>query len=461
MLLRSRGWLCTATICQALAHTAHGQTAAPSPSPSPVPPASESDSWKVEAPAVEQEPQLNEPNTNTDTGSEQQPGWTGGLLEPGPESKPQEQAPLVPENPRGKGLGLLLGFIDVRPKMDFAVTYDDNILISSSNQKKDFVYTLSPGALLGIGDYLQKESNYIRFEYVPTLTLFQHFSGFDFLEHYVRFESQYTFSRLQLRNYFEYDKLSGPNRDIGGRVNSDQYAAGLEATYAISDKTSLDVDAGLNILHYQSQIGSKEFLNHNWVNYNLTPKLNIGVGAAFGVLNPDKGVTQPYQQALFRVRFTSTAKLTFNGNAGVEFRQFASEGGTRVTPVFGLSANYDVFPGTRLSLSGARTVTNSSSINGDDYTATRLGVGLNQHVIGRLSFNLEGGYENDAYRQTTAGAVGPQREDNYLFIRPSLTYHLQDWADVTLSYFYRNNDSNFPTKAFTNNQVSAEVRFGF
>lgn len=454
MLFRSRGWLCTATICQALAHTTNGQTAVPSPSPSP-----EADSWKIEQPA-EQQPQLNTPNTNTDTSLEQEPGWTGELAEPVPENKPQEETTPVAPNPRSKGWGLLLGVIDVRPKMQFGAMYDDNILISSSNQKKDFVYTLSPGVVLGVGDYLQKALNYVRFEYVPTVTLFQHFSGFNSLEHYLRLDSQYTFSRLQLRGYFEYDRLSGPNRDIGGRVNSDQYTTGLEAIYAISDKTSLDVDAGLNFLHYQSQIGSQEFLNHNWVNYNLTPKLNVGVGAAFGVLNPDSGGTQPYQQGLFRVRFASTAKLTFNADGGVEFRQF-SNGGTRVTPVFGLSASYEVAPGTRLSINGARNVTNSSAINGDNYTATRLGVEVNQHLIGRLSFTMEGGYENDTYSQTAGSSTGPQREDNYLFIRPGLNYQLKDWAVLSVSYFYRNNDSNIPTKAFSNNQISVGVRFGF
>jgi hypothetical protein len=291
--------------------------------------------------------------------------------------------------------------------------------------------------------------------------LFQHYSSLNSVEHHVRLDSQYSFSRLQLQGYFEYDKLSGPNRDIGGRVNSEQYTAGLAATYLFSDKTSLDSDANLTFTHYQGQIGSKEFVNHNWVNYSVTPKLNLGVGAAFGVLNPDSGGTQPYQQGLFRVRFASTAKLTFNADGGVEFRQFSNGGGTRVTPVFGLSASYEVAPGTSLSINGARNVTNSSAINGDNYTATRLGVAVKQHLIGRLSFTLEGGYENDAYSQTAGSSTGPQREDNYLFIHPGLTYQLKDWAALSVSYFYRNNDSNISTSAFSDNQISVGVRFGF
>jgi Putative beta-barrel porin 2 len=465
MLFRSRGWLCTATICQALAQTADGQTGAASPTPPAAHPLSEADAWKVEEPAgeqpestVEQQPM---PET-IDTPVEQEPGWSGELVGQTLENEPAQEPLQLPPDPRSRGLGILFGVIDIRPKMQFAAMYDDNILISSSNRKKDFVYTLSPGVLLGVGDYVQKEYNYITLEYVPRLTLFQHYSSFNSLEHHLRLESQYTFSRLKLRGYFEYDKLSGPNRDIGGRVNSDLYATGLEATYALSDKTSLDTDAGVTFQHYQGQIGSKEFLNHDWVNYNITPKLNVGVGGAFGVLQPESGGSQPYQQALFRVRFASTAKLSFNGNTGVEFRQFSNSGGTRVTPVFGLSANYEFSASTTFRINGSRSVTNSSSIGGDNYTATRLSGEVNQHLIGDFSLGLEGGYENDAYSQASASATGRgQREDNYFFIRPGLTYHWKDWADISLSYLYRDNNSNFPTKSFRNNQVSVEVRFSF
>jgi hypothetical protein len=54
MLFRSRGWLCIATICKALAQTAGGQAAAAFPAPSGVHPLSEADAWKAEDPARQQ-----------------------------------------------------------------------------------------------------------------------------------------------------------------------------------------------------------------------------------------------------------------------------------------------------------------------------------------------------------------------------------------------------------------------
>jgi len=87
MLFRSRGQLCTATVCQALAQAAHGQTGETPSTPSPVCPVSEADSCKTEEPLQ------------------------------------------VPPGPRTAGLGLLLSVIDIRPKIQFATMYDDKIAV--------------------------------------------------------------------------------------------------------------------------------------------------------------------------------------------------------------------------------------------------------------------------------------------------------------------------------------------
>lgn len=467
MLLRSTGWLCTATICQALVQTGDGQVGMPSPTPSAVQPVSEADAWKVQAPAADQQaPTLEQQPQpeSTEMNPEQEPGWSPEQNAPVLENQPEGQQFQLPPEPRAAGFRILFGPIDIRPKMDFSAMYDDNIEISSSNRKKDFVYTLSPGVLFGLGDYIQKESNFITLEYVPSLILYNHYSSLNTLDQHLRFDGQYSFARLRLGSYFEYDKLTGPNRDIGARVSSELYATGVKASYNVSDRTSLDTDAGVTFVHYQHQIGSKELVNHDSLNYHLTPKVTVGVGGAFGVLQPENGGTQTYQQALFRVQFASTAKLSFTGNAGVEFRQFSGVSGTRATPVFGLSANYELSPSTKLTLSGSRNVTNSSATAGagDNFTATRFSAEITQHVIGDFSLGLEGGYENDAYSQAAAATTGlQQREDNYFFFHPSLTYHLKDWADISLSYARRDNISNVSRNAFRGNQVWVGVRFGF
>jgi hypothetical protein len=494
MFLRSRGWLWTATVFQALVQALHGQTAASSPALAPsssaMQPVSprDPDEWNLEPPTLEQQtPVPQEPQSGSETGVapqapfEQEPGWSGELNNP--RNNEFELPPSqLPVDPRAAGLKLSLGPIDIRPVFIFSAMYDDNIDITNTNRKADLVYTLSPGVFVGLGDYIQREANFIRFVYVPALQLFQHFHSDDTLNQHLRLEGQYAFSRLKLSSYFEYDSLTGPNRDIGGRVTGDTYRAGLNAAYLLSDKTSLDITNDVTFQHYKQQSGYEEFVNHDWFNYHLASKLYLGLGTAFGALHPDPGGTQPYQQGLFRIQFASTPKLTFSGNAGFEVREFPSTAvsgtsnrgtnasqfsgsGTRVTPVFGLSANYEFLPGSTFSLSGDRYVTNSSSTNlaGDNFTATLVSGKLTQHLIGNYFLGLGAGYENDAYSQAISATTGQitQRQDNYFYIQPSITYHWKDLGDISVSYERRVNSSNQSNFSFRDNQVWVQFHIGF
>jgi hypothetical protein len=480
MLLRSTGWLWTATICQFFVPAAHSQVLTPSPTPAPSPavPSADSESWKVDEsndlqPSGSDQQPMSQP---TETPVEQEPGWSGGLLDQpenqtgqGPllSNETGEEAP-APVDPRSKGYGVLFGVVDVRPEMSFGVTYDDNILISSSNPKRDVIYTLSPGVLLGLGDYLVKANDFLRVEYIPTLTLFNHYSNINSLDHFLRIEGQYALGPLTLGGSFEYDKFSGPDRDVGGRINRDVYTTDLTANYTISDKASIDTDTAVWFRHYRSEIGSTEIINHDWLNYNLSPKLITGGGVAVGWLQPESGGgRQIYEQVLARLLYPSSEKLTFSANAGVEFREF-SAAGARVTPVFGLNSSYQLSPGTKISISGLRRTTNSAALNGQDYTATSISVELLQHLIGDFYLTLGGGYESDAYRNTTSTSntiattvAGGQRQDNYYYIRPGLTYRPKDWISASLSYFYQTDNSNSSTNSFRDRQFQLEVRLGF
>jgi len=477
MFWRSTGWLWTATICEALVHALHGQVAgpstAPSPSPSSMQPVSEPEEWKVEGLSPEQQlPGIGQPQFGSEqmpeAGSgapfEQEPGWSGGLINSLPENSTQFQLPPaeLPVDPRSAGWKFSLGPIDIRPLMQFTTEYSDNILASTSNRRSDLIYIIAPGATLAVGDYMQKDYSYLSLTYVPTLNLYNRFSSLNSLDQHLRIDGQYGLERLKLSGYFGYDKAFGGNRDIGGLVNSDYYTMGGAAKYLINEQFSLEALGDQIFAHYQNAIGSNTFINHNWLNYNFTPKLVVSAGGAFGLLQPDTGGTQTFEQGLVRLQFASTDKLYFNGDAGFEVRQFPGGKGIRVTPVFDLSANYQLFPGTTLGLSGARNVTYSASVTGSNYTATSVSANITQHLVGNWYIGLGAGFENDSYFQVSGARPGTtQRQDNYVIFQPNLTYRWNDWANISVSYFYRDNHSNSPGRSFYNNQMAVQMHIGF
>jgi Putative beta-barrel porin 2 len=444
-------------------------SASPSPSGSgsPTPSATEAPAGAPELVPVEPEvlpalePTPPEPaNPNIEPGGlESEPGWRGELGEPRQENAVAEtNEGAVPSKSLGPRINL--GPFRIQPLIQVTSMYDDNILISHVDREGDFLSIIAPGFSIGIGDYLEKKLTFFRLDYTPIFVLFADHTEFNSIDQYLRIEGQYANERIAINPYFEYDKLSSTDRDAGGRVDRELFTAGINSTYVISDKTSINVNGVGWVRQYQHGTDSKEVFNNDWFNYNITPKFDIDVGLGLGLLEPEDSGDQTYEQALVRVRFFSTAKLTLNANAGVEFRQFASGTADRATPVFGLGAIYKPSETTTIRLSGARQVYSSISATGLNYTSTRIDLDIEQQIWHQFLVRLAAGYEHDQY-DAAAADVNASRVDNYISVRPEIIYRFRDWMQFTLFYQYQKNDSNLAVNSFVDNQVGLQSTLKF
>ena len=104
---------------------------------------------------------------------------------------------------------------------------------------------------------------------------------------------------------------------------------------------------------------------------------------------------QIYQQIRARATYNATGKVSFEGSAGVQFRQFDSENKTFF--VFSLAANYQPFDGTEITLRGYRNIVGSAALEGQDFIATGIELAFNQRFFQRFNLTVATGYENDEY----------------------------------------------------------------
>src|ERR1700746_564236 len=49
-----------------------------------------------------------------------------------------------------------------------SAVYNDNIYIQRTNKTGDFIWTLSPGVMIGAGDYVQQEESWLTVDYAPS-----------------------------------------------------------------------------------------------------------------------------------------------------------------------------------------------------------------------------------------------------------------------------------------------------
>src|SRR5204863_5413353 len=112
---------------------------------------------------------------------------------------------------------------DVLPRIRASGTYDDNIYIQQTGKTSDFIWTFSPGVMLGAGDYRAHEGSSAIVDYAPSVNLFTQHSRNNSIDHDARLRAEWKPGRWSARLDQVYQNFSGPVLDVGNRVNRSFY----------------------------------------------------------------------------------------------------------------------------------------------------------------------------------------------------------------------------------------------
>jgi Putative beta-barrel porin 2 len=446
LVLLLGAWAIVLVAALAQAPVEPAPAAAPTPTPRPTPPAQArptevmTPTEEAEAEAADEAMRPLRPGLETDT-----------MVEPGTELIEQEaidQAALAEVDLSGRKRWRLT------PLFSAGVEYNDNIFLSRSDPVADVIFTISPGLIFELGDFRDKKENYLSFLYIGQPVFYAENSAQNAVNHFVGLKFQYRFTKLVLTFKSDYSHIRGPNRDVNTITTTDRFWNSLAFDYDYSDKTKLNVTFAQNASLTQDFQNTNQYEVRTGVRYQLLPKTQVGLQGVGGVLDSSDTPLQYYQQLRLELLYIPTQKLSFLFNGGVQFLEFSDT--VKIDPVFSLGLFYQPFPATMLSLSGFRNVVGSSAEAGEDYFATGFEINVSQQFFQRLVASVGAGYENDSYFGTTP-ETPTNREDNYVFVRPRLTYAFVDWFSVSVFYEFRQTVSNQEGNSFENNRAGLEV----
>jgi len=352
--------------------------------------------------------------------------------------------------------------------------YDDNIFISHTDRVSDYYFAVEPAITVGFGDIEGRGGNYLRLDYIPSVILYVDHSDKDTVEHLIRLEGQYRFSRLTLNLAQDVDILDGANLnstldttglwanvDISARTRLNLYVTRLRANYELSGKLFLTGEFDASIYDYPDFISSQSISGGLYINYQWTPKVLVGLGGTAGYdFVDDPNPDQSFEQANLRINYQATGKLSLAASVGVEFRQFDGQRGDRVTPVFEVGATYNPFDGTSITLAAGRRMLNSGFFADQDYATTYVIARIQQRLLQRIYLGLAAGYENSDYFATATG-VNATRNDDYYFVEPSVDVLITRWLSAGVYYLYREDSSSLDFFSFYDNQVGVRATLRF
>ena len=373
-----------------------------------------------------------------------------------------------------------IGSVDVRPHATYSVVYDDNIFLEhkaknvatkgNPGRDHDFVHTITPGLRLNAGDAATRQSAYFDANYSAVVTRFTDYSGSDAVDHNGSIEFGGKLNRLSLSASQKLDSASDASAAglaANGRVKRKTYTTELGASYEVSDKTTLGLGLEQVIGDYKAPlVDSTDRSASLTLDYQILPKVTVGVGATMGYLQVD-GAGSPnssYQQGEARLAWRATEKTTIRGAVGFEHRNVQSVGAKDPNGlIFELGADWKAADKTTVSLTGSRGTKVSNSNGGQLNEETSLNLGVKHGLWENVTVGIDGGYSLGHYTATTVAGAAGLRDDAYVFAKPSVSYRFMERAQATVFYQYRRNDSDLGGNGndFYNSQLGLELSYRF
>ena len=363
----------------------------------------------------------------------------------------------------------------VFPHFRLAGYYDDNIFIQHTNREGDYVGIASAGIRAGWGevpkpvsetrqergvplkyeDILPVEGAFLMADYTGSRAMFMHHPSQDSNDQDALARVFWTDSKLTLGALVRYQALTASEIEAGSRVRQNIFKGAVTAQYAVTGKSTFEIDVSDTKTHYQGITTASNWLDENWWNWQVAPKTNIGMGLTLGLLEIENYPEQKFERPLFRIRYQPTEKISFNGRIGTELRQLGGNAGTITNLVCQFGVDYKPFDGTSIAMSVYRDVSGSAILGGEIDKRTGVNLVLLQRFLQKLYLTVTLGYDQIYYTQYYN--ENPGTEDGFFYGKLGLAMDISRWANVMVFYGYQDYNASEASSSFYDNQVGFEV----
>lgn len=365
------------------------------------------------------------------------------------------------------------GPVLLKPQVQAAATFTDNLDYREDNKLSDFIFLLSPGVAVQLGD---RTLNFAELTYF--YDRFQHIDNreFDANQHRFEFENRFQKSRFTLTGRDRVEFLSSPlsgGFNITGRlVDRLQVRDAYRLDYDLTERSGVYGAVAHDFLDYEEDVALYDSrtisgtLGFNYKAFSRTlffSELYYGTTANEGNL-PTMG---EYPDTTFIGGFLGaqgqfTEKLTGTVKVGYEAREYETDSEGSGAPVVEASVSQRFTDRTSASITYSRRQQESVQFVRSTYVSDSLSASLTQIISSddRFRANLQVAYLSAAYE--SSAALGAERDDDLISASFRLTYDIKLWMRIFGGYSFEMLETTHATLAdYKVNRVTIGVQLGY
>jgi hypothetical protein len=372
------------------------------------------------------------------------------------------------------------GALNARPHAELKAYYDSNLTLAPEREEEDFVWRISPGVTFGVGQFRGEKGNYVTLDYTMTGSIYTKYSDYNSLDHDVALRAGWKTAKFTADLLQSYTTSHGKQVELGAFVDQELFLTELRTRYDVSEKTFAELNGRQSLVASEAIIRNgpndelsdvNEWAVEGWFNYKFSEKVTLGAGPTVGWRDihdhakPDNvdeidSPNQTFEQLLVKGTYYLSDKLAFMGASGLQFSQFQGDDDEGPNLVLEAGGTWKAQQNTQLSFNIYRRDQVSYSVVSENYFATGFRLTMQHQFREKYFFTLQGGYENYDY-YGTAGPGETDRNDDYFWLSPVLSFQVDDHTLVGVFYQFRDRESDDGGFDFVNHQAGMFARYAF
>lgn len=353
----------------------------------------------------------------------------------------------------------------ITPWGEIKLQYDDNVFLSKSDKKNDFIVTLTPG----VTAYLPFSDNLLTFDYHADFNRFLDHTNQNGTNQYVYGGLDLNWRDISFNIYDEFSHVfERPSIEDVSRVKRDDNRAGITAKV---QKDRLGIQLGYENFtrDYKDPayrgFDRTEHIYSFMLTHQTFPKTDLLFEYDFAQIRYDESTLSDsdYNQVLVGAIGNLTNKTTATVKAGYQFRNYEQASQTDFnSPVIYGDIVHRFSGKDALKLSFYKTAYESTYLPNNYYEVGNISGVYDHYLTPKLLGFLTGLYQVHSYpKETTEDGVTQKRKDNYYSIGTGIRYYLQKWLTLTLQAEHIVRDSNFRVFSYDQNLITFTAKAVF
>jgi hypothetical protein len=379
----------------------------------------------------------------------------------------------IPSLARAQG-NIEFGPFRLLTQLDLSGEYNDNILLAPRDEKRDFIWTISPGVTIELpGRRLA-----LRLGYRADVIRYTDHDTLDTVDHTVQASAAYTSPaglKFSLTDEFKHRQgFAGfPVPELTTRVESNENTLRAEGEYQFADRWSAGAHYNWFLVDYTSgptfdELDRQDHTIGATLFYRVLPKTSVLGEYEYQIIRYDLARVADDRDSeahFFKVgvRGDLTAKTSATIKVGYEIKDYDNPARKDFD---GLVVEGEIIwkyrDPSQLRLYGGRANIESTFEENNFYVANYGGVELRHYLTSVLILTARGLVgTNDYPTVVTIGDETKKRSDTFYEFGLSLRYQIRRWLALEMAYQFLQRDSNFRDFDYTNNRVIGTVHLTY